>query len=44
MRVMMVFTMVPRKVLIPNTNAHNSLVRDEAIWKLPQDHNTVLLG
>lgn len=31
---MMLFRMVPKKVLIPNTKAHSSLVRDEAIWKL----------
>lgn len=33
-RIMMLFRMVPKKVLIPNTKAHSSLVRDEAIWKL----------
>lgn len=33
-RMMMLFRMVPKKVLIPNTKAHSSLVSDEAIWKL----------
>lgn len=33
-RIMMVFRMVDKKVLIPNTKAHSSLVREEAIWKL----------
>jgi len=31
---MTVFRIVPRKVFTPNTKAHNSFVREEAIWKL----------
>lgn len=34
MIVMIVFSTVPRKVFTPNTKAHSSLVREEAIWKL----------
>lgn len=30
----MLFSTVPRKVLMPNTRAHSSFVSDEAIWKL----------
>lgn len=33
-RMMMLFRMVPKKVLIPNTKAHSSFVSDEAIWNL----------
>lgn len=33
-RMMMLFRMVPKKVLIPNTRAHSSLVSEDAIWKL----------
>lgn len=29
--------MVPKKVLIPNTKEHSSLVSDEAIWKLQRE-------
>lgn len=39
-RMMMLFRMVPKKVLIPNTKAHSSLVSDEAIWKLWRQKET----
>lgn len=43
-RLMMLFRMVPRKVLMPNTKAQSSLVSDDAIWKLhiqsPPHHQT----
>lgn len=35
----MLFRMVPRKVLMPNTKAHSSLVSDEAIWNLKRSHD-----
>lgn len=38
-RLMMLFSMVPRKVLMPNTSAQSSLVSDEAIWKLRTHDN-----
>lgn len=38
-RLMMLFSTVPRNVLMPNTSAQSSLVRDEAIWNLPAHGN-----
>lgn len=43
-RIMMLFRMVAKKVLIPNTKAHSSLVREEAIWKLRRRKEDASVG
>lgn len=43
-RIMRLFRMVAKKVLIPNTKAHSSLVREEAIWKLRRPKEDASVG